>query len=185
MKEQGIKHNLKTYSMMINGFVKLKDWANAFAVFEDMVNDGMKPDVILYNNIIAAFCGMGNMERAVQTVKEMQKLRHRPTTRTFMPIIHGYAKSGDMRKSLEVFDMMRRCGCVPTVHTFNALINGLVEKRQVCFKNLVLQTLFFGSVLRFRINCAKGLNSFTRIPFIQNILNYLIYPNFYLKTPEI
>ncbi|KAH0907923.1 hypothetical protein HID58_039750 [Brassica napus] len=131
MKEQGIKHNLKTYSMMINGFVKLKDWANAFAVFEDMVNDGMKPDVILYNNIIAAFCGMGNMERAVQTVKEMQKLRHRPTTRTFMPIIHGYAKSGDMRKSLEVFDMMRRCGCVPTVHTFNALINGLVEKRQI------------------------------------------------------
>lgn len=131
MEVAGIKHNMKTYSMMINGFLKLKDWANAFAVFEDVLNNGLKPDVVLYNNIIRAFCGMGNMERAVCTVKQMQRERHRPTSRTFMPIIHGFARSGEMRRALEIFNMMRRSGCIPTVHTFNALILGLVEKRQV------------------------------------------------------
>ena len=52
----GIKHNMKTYSMLINGFLKLKDWANAFSVFEDFTKDGLKPDVVLYNNIITALC---------------------------------------------------------------------------------------------------------------------------------
>lgn len=131
MEVAGIKHNMKTYSMLINGFIQLKDWANAFAVFEDVVKDGLKPDVVLYNNIIRAFCGMGNMDRAISIVKEMQKERHRPTSRTFMPIIHGFSRSGEMRRALEIFDMMRRSGCIPTVHTFNALILGLVEKRQV------------------------------------------------------
>lgn len=131
MKLAGIKHNMKTYSMLINGFINLKDWANAFSIFEDVIGDGLKPDVILYNNIIRAFCGMGNMERAIHTVEEMKKERHRPTTRTFMPIIHSFAKAGDMRGALNVFDMMRRSGCIPTVQTYNALILGLVEKRQV------------------------------------------------------
>ncbi|KAK2971282.1 hypothetical protein RJ640_001308 [Escallonia rubra] len=131
MKCAGIKHNLKTYSMLINGFIKLKDWGNAFLVFEDVLGDGLKPDVVLYNNIIRAFCGMGNMERAISTVDEMQRHRHKPTTRTFMPIIHGFARTGEMRRALEIFDMMRRSGCIPTVHTFNALILGLVEKRQM------------------------------------------------------
>lgn len=131
MEHAGIKHNMKTYSMLINGFLKLKDWANAFAIFEDLIRDGIKPDVVLYNNIITAFCGMGKMDRAICTVKEMQKQRHRPTTRTFMPIIHGFARKGEMRKALDVFDMMRMSGCIPTVHTYNALILGLVEKRKV------------------------------------------------------
>ncbi|KAK2999810.1 hypothetical protein RJ639_024260 [Escallonia herrerae] len=132
MKCAGIKHNLKIYSMLINGFIKLKDWGNAFLVFEDVLGDGLKPDVVLYNNIIRAFCGMGNMERAVSTIDEMQRHRHRPTTRTYIPIIHGFARTGEMKRALEILDMMRRSGCIPTVHTFNALILvGLVEKRQV------------------------------------------------------
>ncbi|BBG96857.1 pentatricopeptide repeat-containing protein, partial [Prunus dulcis] len=131
MESASIKHNVKTYSMLINGFLKLKDWANAFAVVEDLVKDGLKPDIVLYNNIITAFCGMGNMNRAVRTVKEMQRERHRPTSRTFMPIIHGFARAGEMRRALEIFDMMRMSGCIPTVHTFNALVLGLVEKRQM------------------------------------------------------
>lgn len=131
METAGIKHNMKTYSMLINGFLKLKDWANVFAVMEDLVKDGLKPDVVLYNNIITAFCGMGNMDRAVRTIKEMQRGRHRPTSRTFMPIIHGFARAGEMRRALEIFDMMRMSGCIPTVHTFNSLVLGLVEKRQV------------------------------------------------------
>lgn len=135
MEHAGIKHNMKTYSMLINGFLKLKDWANAFAIFEDLIKNGIKPDVVLYNNIITAFCGMGKMDRAVCTVKEMQKQRHRPTTRTFMPIIHGFARKGEMRKALDVFDMMRMSGCIPTVHTYNALILGLVEKRKVILSN--------------------------------------------------
>lgn len=137
MESSGIRHNMKTYSMLINGFLKLKDWANAFAIFEDLVEDGLKPDVVLYNNVISAFCGMGNMDRALHTVKEMQKERHRPTTRTFMPIIHGFARAGEMRKALEVFDMMRMSGCIPTVHTYNALILGLVEKRKVNYTFMI------------------------------------------------
>lgn len=131
MRLEGIKHNRKTYSMLINGFVKLKDWANAFAIFEDVIRDGLKPDVVLYNNIIRAFCGMGNMERAISTIKQMQKERCTPTSQSFMPIIHAFAKAGDVRRALEMFDMMRRSGCIPTVHTYNALILGLVEKRKV------------------------------------------------------
>ncbi|KAL0299126.1 UNVERIFIED_CONTAM: Pentatricopeptide repeat-containing protein, chloroplastic [Sesamum radiatum] len=131
MKQAGIKHNMKTYSMLMNGFINLKDWANAFSIFEDVIRDGLKPDVILYNNIIRAFCGMGNMGRAIRTVEEMKKERHRPTSRTFMPIIHSFARAGEMRRALDVFDMMRRSGCIPTVHTYNALILGLVEKRQM------------------------------------------------------
>lgn len=133
MESAGIKHNNKTYSMLINGFLKLKDWSNAFAIFEDLIRDGLKPDVVLYNNIISAFCGMGNMDRAVNTVKEMRRARHRPTTRTFMPIIHGFARAGEMKRALEIFEMMRMSGCIPTVHTFNALILGLVEKCEVYY----------------------------------------------------
>ncbi|KAK6135930.1 hypothetical protein DH2020_030313 [Rehmannia glutinosa] len=127
MKSAGVKHNLKTCSMLINGFINLKDWANAFSIFEDVIRDGLKPDVILYNNIIRAFCGMGNVERAIRTVEEMKKERHRPTSRTFMPIIHCFARAGEMRRALDVFDMMRRSGCIPTVHTYNSLILGLVK----------------------------------------------------------
>ncbi|CAA3016474.1 pentatricopeptide repeat-containing At5g04810, chloroplastic [Olea europaea subsp. europaea] len=59
MKLSSIKHNMKRYSMLINGFVQLKDFANAFSIFEDVIRDGLKPDVVLYNNIIRAFLQYG------------------------------------------------------------------------------------------------------------------------------
>ncbi|KAL1546090.1 hypothetical protein AAHA92_22741 [Salvia divinorum] len=73
MKSVGVKHNMKTCSMLINGFIYLKDWANAFSIFEDVIGDGLEPDVILYNNIIRAFCGIEHMERAILTVEEMKR----------------------------------------------------------------------------------------------------------------
>lgn len=131
MELSGIVHNHKTYSMLINGFIQLKDYVNAFSIFEQMLQSGLKPDVVLYNNIISAFSKMGNTDRAIQVVHEMQKGKHRPSTRTFLPIIDAFAAVGDMRRAMEIFDLMRRSGCVPTVEIYNVLIHGLVQKHKV------------------------------------------------------
>lgn len=131
MESHGIKHNKKTYSMLINGFTQLKDYANAFNVFEEMTKSGLVPDQVIYNNIIEAFCKMRNMDRALRIVDKMRRERLQTSSRTFRPIIEGFALAGDMKRGIEVFDLMRQAGCVPTVETYNALIHGLVRKNQV------------------------------------------------------
>ncbi|KAL5097822.1 hypothetical protein RYX36_002149 [Vicia faba] len=92
---------MKTYSMLFNGFVKLKDWADAFSIFEDITKDGLKADVILYNNIVKAFCGMDNMDHDICIVKQVHRERHRPTTRMFLPIIHGFTRTGALTEALQ------------------------------------------------------------------------------------
>lgn len=117
--------------MLINGFIQLNDYANAFSIFEEMLKAGLKPDAVLYNIIINAFCKMGNIDRARQIVDKMQKEKHRPSSRTFRPIIYGYATAGDMKRAFEIFDIMRQTGCILTVEIYNVLILGLARKHQV------------------------------------------------------
>eukprot|EP01018_Ginkgo_biloba_P023089 Gb_22474 [translate_table: standard] len=45
MEAYGIKHNKKTYSMLINGYVQLNDCATTFVIFEEMKRASSKPDV--------------------------------------------------------------------------------------------------------------------------------------------
>lgn len=127
--------------MLINGFIRLNDFANAFGIFEEMLKLGLKPDVVLYNNIVCAFSKMGNTDRAIQIVHEMQKGKHRPSTRTFLPIIDAFAAAGEMKRALEIFELMRRSGCVPTVEVYNVLIHGLVQKHKVV--DMVSSLCFF------------------------------------------
>ena len=134
MESCGVKHNNKTYSMLINGFIHLHDFANAFGIFEGMLKSGLQPDRAIYNLLIEAFCKMGNMDRAIRILEKMQKERMQASNRTFRPIIEGFAVAGDMKRALDTLDLMRRSGCAPTVMTFNALIHGLIRKHQVYFQ---------------------------------------------------
>jgi len=134
MESCGVKHNNKTYSMLINGFIHLHDFANAFGIFEGMLKSGLQPDRAIYNLLIEAFCKMGNMDRAIRILEKMQKERMQASNRTFRPIIEGFAVAGDMKRALDTLDLMRRSGCAPTVMTYNALIHGLIRKHQVYFQ---------------------------------------------------
>ncbi|OAY83248.1 Pentatricopeptide repeat-containing protein, mitochondrial [Ananas comosus] len=122
----------QTYTILISGWARLRDPANARALFDEMLQRGLAPDAPSYSALIAALCAAGELGAARDRLREMQR-RHglTPDAATYSPFVRAACSAKDARSALRALDSMRRRGLAPNVFTYNAVVKLLCESGEL------------------------------------------------------
>ncbi|KAK6927243.1 Pentatricopeptide repeat [Dillenia turbinata] len=129
VKENIVKPNVLTCTIMIRGYCKMGMVDDAKKVFDEMTSE---PNLVTYNTMIHGFVRKGLIENALEIIERMkQSKKYLPDTVTYTTLIDGYCKRGEMDEAMKCMDEMVKNGCEPNVLTYNALINGLCLKGDV------------------------------------------------------
>ncbi|KAL0363736.1 UNVERIFIED_CONTAM: Pentatricopeptide repeat-containing protein [Sesamum calycinum] len=132
MVRSGLKPNVYTHTVLIDGLCK-KGWTEkAFRLFLKLVrSDNYKPNVHTYTAMISGYCKEEKLNRAEMLLVKMQEQGIAPNWNTFTTLIDGHAKVGDFDRAYELMDVMAEDGLTPNICTYNAVIDALCKKGRV------------------------------------------------------
>ncbi|KAM7265720.1 hypothetical protein ACFE04_003403 [Oxalis oulophora] len=66
MMKSGVKANVVTYNILIDGLLKHDDFQSANNMYDLMTNNGISPDKFTYTNIISSLCRAKDLECALR-----------------------------------------------------------------------------------------------------------------------
>ncbi|KAK6912856.1 Pentatricopeptide repeat [Dillenia turbinata] len=144
IRENVVKPDVLTCTIMIRGYCKLGLIKDAKKVFDEMP---CEPNLVTFNTMIHGFCKRGLIENALEIVERMKEDEEwLPDTVTYTTLIDGYCRRGELKEAMKLMDEMVKKGCEPNEVTYNALINGLclsgdVDEGKVKLAEMMLKGL--------------------------------------------
>eukprot|EP00928_Gymnodinium_smaydae_P048804 TRINITY_DN32682_c0_g1_i1.p1 TRINITY_DN32682_c0_g1~~TRINITY_DN32682_c0_g1_i1.p1 ORF type:complete len:669 (+),score=174.10 TRINITY_DN32682_c0_g1_i1:91-2097(+) len=130
--------NAVVYCSVLKGYSHQKRFDNVWAVYKEMVREGMQLTIVTYNTLVDACARSSSMVHIPTLLEAMAKQNISPNVVTYSAIIKGYCQESRLERALEVFeDMRQHSGLQPDEHTYNTLINGCARKLW-CDKGLSL-----------------------------------------------
>ncbi|GFY95206.1 tetratricopeptide repeat (TPR)-like superfamily protein [Actinidia rufa] len=111
MIKNGVKLSLITYSVLINGLMKLKRYNEANCVSDKMLVEGFVVNVIVYNTLIDGYCKMGNIKNALKARDTM--------------VSNGFCKINQMDEAQQFLEEMLSRGLSINPGAFTSVIHGL------------------------------------------------------------
>ncbi|KAK6939693.1 Pentatricopeptide repeat [Dillenia turbinata] len=129
--EGRITPNIQTYSLLLNGWCRLKNLLEAGRVWNEMIDSGFKPDIVAHNTMIDGLdlCKQGKMEQAVGYFGEMLDSGCNPDAAFYTCSVTGYGNLKRMDKVYGSLVEMKDKGCPPDAYTYNALIKLMSNRR--------------------------------------------------------
>lgn len=122
--------DVKSFSILMKGWVDSKNPAEAVKVFDEMMIRSV-PDVIAYNTFIGALCKCGELARAHKVFKDMKTHGLEPDASTYAVLVRAYSDVNDLDSADRVLHQMRRLKFVANVFTYNCVIKLLCRNQKV------------------------------------------------------
>ncbi|CAA6658282.1 unnamed protein product [Spirodela intermedia] len=113
--------DLKTYTMLLAGWCKLKNLSEAARIWNEMIDEGFKPDIVAHNT----------MPEAIKLLELMKAKGPQPNTCTYTMLIRDLCKGGKMEHAMACFREMIDAGCVQDVATYTCLLVGFGNAKQM------------------------------------------------------
>ncbi|KAG0496460.1 hypothetical protein HPP92_001151 [Vanilla planifolia] len=123
--------DLRTYTVLLYGFCKIKNLAEAGRVWNDMLDSGFIPDVVAHNAMLEGLIRGHRRPEGIKLFELMKTKGPKPNARTFTILIQDLCKSGKMDEAVSCFDEMLTDGCPPDVSTYTCLIVGFGNARRM------------------------------------------------------
>uniref|UniRef100_A0A0D9V1D4 Pentacotripeptide-repeat region of PRORP domain-containing protein n=1 Tax=Leersia perrieri TaxID=77586 RepID=A0A0D9V1D4_9ORYZ len=114
--------DLKTYTVLMEGWGHEKDLLMLKAVYQEMLDAGIKPDVVAYGMLISAFCKSGKCDEAIKVFHEMEKSGCMPSPHIYCMLINGLGSVERLDEALKYFQLSKESGFPMEVPTCNAVI---------------------------------------------------------------
>ncbi|CAL9110152.1 unnamed protein product [Musa acuminata var. zebrina] len=114
--------DLKTYTILLEGWGHVRDLSSLKAVFHEMIDEGFKPDVVTYGILINAFCKSGRCDDAVKIFHEMEANNCKPSPHIYCSLINGLGSEKRLDEALKYFELSKASGFPPEIPTYNALV---------------------------------------------------------------
>ncbi|KAK4491043.1 hypothetical protein RD792_001764 [Penstemon davidsonii] len=121
----GETSDLITTTILMDGYFKNGNSAEALTCWNDVLERGMELDIIAYNVIVRGFCLSGNMNLVYKCLCEMFKSGYVPDIFTYNTLIGKLCKAGRMDEACYVFNVMSRMEVPPDDITYKMIIQGL------------------------------------------------------------
>jgi pentatricopeptide repeat protein len=160
LRSCGHTADIKTFTMLANGFAKLKQ-AHVFPLLlREMQEMGVKPDLQFFSRRVALLAELGEVKLIVSSFAEMRALGFNPGPGEFAHLIRAQAAQGLWQDLLAVVQSIERIeDFVPDTNLMCAMMAGLAELGQVdplryhCFQyaarqRLAIPTSQFETVIR-------------------------------------
>ncbi|KAJ4772775.1 Pentatricopeptide repeat-containing protein [Rhynchospora pubera] len=116
--------NLKTYTLLLAGWCKVKNLVEAGRVWNEMVDHGFKPDIVAHNIMLEGLVHGQRRPEALKLFDLMKAKGPTPNAETYTIVIDALCKGRKMDLALRVFEEMQVTGCDPNTATYTCLLTG-------------------------------------------------------------
>ncbi|KAK3165984.1 hypothetical protein QOZ80_1AG0040120 [Eleusine coracana subsp. coracana] len=137
MKRKGrFVPDLKTYTVLMEGWGHEKDLLMVKTVYQEMVNAGIRPDVVAYGMLISACCKAGKCDEALKVFQEMKVSGCMPSPHVYCMLINGFGSEERLDEALKYFELYKESGFPMEIPTCNAVVGAYcrASKFQHAFK---------------------------------------------------
>ncbi|KAJ0978589.1 hypothetical protein J5N97_014063 [Dioscorea zingiberensis] len=130
MKDQYLP-NLRTYTVLLFGWCKLKNLVEAGRIWNEMIDNGFKPDIVAHNTMLEGLIRAQRRPEAIKMFGLMKTKGPKPNARTYTVMIHDMCKGGKMDNAVGCFEEMLAAGVAPDAATYTCLIVGFGNARRM------------------------------------------------------
>lgn len=129
--DAGIKPDVVSYNILIDGCILIDDSAGALSFFNEMRARGITPSKISYTTLMKAFALSSQPKLANKVFDEMF---HDPRVKVdivaWNMLVEGYCRLGLVEEAKKVIQRMKENGFYPNVATYGSLANGISLARR-------------------------------------------------------
>ncbi|KAG4130502.1 hypothetical protein ERO13_D09G147800v2 [Gossypium hirsutum] len=129
--DAGIKPDVVSYNILIDGCILIDDSAGALVFFNKMREQGITPTKISYTTLMKAFALSGQPKLANKVFDEMLRdPRVKVDLVAWNMLVEGYCRLGLVEEAKKVIQRMKENGFYPNVATYGSLVNGIAVARK-------------------------------------------------------
>ncbi|KAL4191670.1 hypothetical protein AMTRI_Chr07g81710 [Amborella trichopoda] len=130
MKDQ-FNPDLRTYSILLFGWSKVKNLSEAGKIWNDMIDKGFRPDIVAYNTMLEGLFLGNRRSEAIKLFKLMKAKGPSPNVRSYTIVIRHLCKGKKMEEAMDFFNEMLAKGCLPDPAVYTCLIVGFGNARKM------------------------------------------------------
>eukprot|EP00747_Dinoflagellata_sp_TGD_P161555 gnl/TRDRNA2_/TRDRNA2_178124_c0_seq1.p1 gnl/TRDRNA2_/TRDRNA2_178124_c0~~gnl/TRDRNA2_/TRDRNA2_178124_c0_seq1.p1 ORF type:complete len:689 (+),score=147.56 gnl/TRDRNA2_/TRDRNA2_178124_c0_seq1:108-2174(+) len=124
--------NTVIYSTLLKGFVYSKEIEKAFAVYEEMRQQGVQCNLITYNTLLDGCAKNFAMGRVPALLEDMRQMEAEPDLITYSTLIKGYCLEGNMDQAFRMLEDMKSTGELrPDEIMYNSVLDGCAKQQRV------------------------------------------------------
>ncbi|XP_050378587.1 pentatricopeptide repeat-containing protein At5g14820, mitochondrial-like [Argentina anserina] len=133
--------NLQTYTVLLDGWCRVRNLMEAGRVWNEMIDKGFKPDVVTHNIMIGGLLKSHKRSDAIKLFEIMKAKGPSPNVRSFSILIQNFCKQKQMKEAIDFFYEMRESGCQSSVVVYTNLITGFGNQKKMDIVHGLLKTM--------------------------------------------
>ncbi|KAI0531336.1 hypothetical protein KFK09_000889 [Dendrobium nobile] len=142
---QGLSPDSRSFSTMIQCFLKKNDPEKAMEVLDVMLQKGMHPNSYTFTGLISCLCKKGRLKKAYEVFDTMGSVGCEPTLRNYNSLIYGLCYVGKVEEALQLLNKLKKFKQGPDIYSFTFVMNGFCKVgRTDDARELLEEALKFG-----------------------------------------
>ncbi|KAK4482142.1 hypothetical protein RD792_009283 [Penstemon davidsonii] len=123
--------DLRTYTILLNGWCKIKNLMEAGKTWNTMIDNGFKPDIVAHNIMLEGLLKSQKRSDAIKLFEVMKSKGPFPNTRSYTILIRNLCKHGKMSEAFEYFNYMLKSECAPDAAMYTCLMIGFANQKKM------------------------------------------------------
>lgn len=123
--------NIHTYTVLLNGWCRVKNLLEAGRVWNEIIDTGFKPDIVAHNTMIDGLLKSKKRSEAIKMFEVMKSNGPKPNVRTYTILIRDFCKQTKMREAVEYLEEMINSGFEPDAAVYTCLMTGFGNKKEM------------------------------------------------------
>ncbi|KAL2535240.1 Pentatricopeptide repeat-containing protein [Forsythia ovata] len=123
--------NLRTYSVLLNSWCRMKNLMEAGRTWNAMIDKGFKPDVVAHNTMLEGLLRGKKWSDAIKLFEVMKAKGPFPDNRSYTILIKDLCKHGKMKEAADYLDEMLGSGCEPDAAVYTCLMTGFGNQKKM------------------------------------------------------
>ncbi|PSS08213.1 Pentatricopeptide repeat-containing protein [Actinidia chinensis var. chinensis] len=124
-------HNLRTYTVLLNGWCRVRNLMEAGRVWNEMVDKGFRPDIVAHNTMLEGLLRCRKRSDAIKLFEVMKAKGPSPNVRSYTILIRDLCKQMRMKEAIEYFDEMIETSCQPDAAVYTCLLTGFGNQKKM------------------------------------------------------
>ncbi|KAI3449995.1 hypothetical protein Pfo_006660 [Paulownia fortunei] len=123
--------NLRTYTILLNGWCRVKNLMEAGRMWNEMIDNGFKPDIIAHNTMLEGLLRSQKRSDAIKLFEVMKSRGPLPSVRSYTILIKDLCKLGNMKEAIGYLDDMLNSGFEPDAAVYTCLMTGFGNQKKM------------------------------------------------------
>ncbi|KAL1216202.1 Pentatricopeptide repeat-containing protein [Cardamine amara subsp. amara] len=123
--------NMMTYTVLLNGWCRVRNLMEAARIWNGMIDQGLKPDIVAHNVMLEGLLRSRKKSDAIKLFHVMKSKGPLPNVRSYTIMIRDFCKQSSMEAAIEYFDDMIDSGLQPDAAVYTCLITGFGTQKKL------------------------------------------------------